>query len=100
MGMSIRELRDLCMIISSHLPRTPNLQVLNFPNGMRIAVEKLPPTIINRGRKHGTKYERQHNECHPPFSVFVEFLDELTAEYGNASYHYRAAAAPLVPRPV
>ena len=88
MGKQIRELRDVCHSVNSNIPTVDNLKVMDYQEGQRPVVEKLPNLIATRWRKYGTKYQAENFDKHPPFSIFLKFLNVVVGEFCNDSFDY------------
>ena len=66
---SLRELSDLCLIISQHIDFIPDLSILNLNIGLSRVRQKLPTFIDNKWRKVKGSFRE-----HPSFHYFCDFL--------------------------
>lgn len=72
----LRELGDILLELQCALPGTlPGLAYLDTARGVQI-VEKLPFNMQERWTTVGTKYKETHSVSFPPFSVFVQFVQQ------------------------
>ena len=85
-GDQLLNLQDLCCIISYNMKKCPELQALNLSSGLRPLRTKLPDFLQNEWRRCGQSYEDSNFGTHPPFSVFINFLDRQSRQLSNRNY--------------
>ena len=85
-GDQLLNLQDLCCIISYNMKKCPELQALNLSSGLRPLRTKLPDFLQNEWRRCGQGYEDSNFGTHPPFSVFINFLDRQSRQLSNRNY--------------
>ncbi len=90
LGQQLTALFDLCNRVVSQMSAVPDLQILNFAEGQKPIVQKLPTFLINKWRKKGTEYQWANGNRHPPFSLFVNFLERQMKEYSNEAFNFQA----------
>ena len=85
-GNKLYEFHDLCKVVLHNVRRCPDLQNMNFASGLEEVRRKLPEYIQHEWRKVGQSYEDQNYGCHPPFSVFVDFVKRQARTQSNMNY--------------
>ena len=86
LGRQVQELHDLCKIASFNMQRSPELQFLNISDGLKEIRSKLPKYLQDRWRTYGQKYEDANQGIHPPFVIFISFLNRVARELTNKHY--------------
>ena len=71
------------------------MQVLNFAEGQKPIIQKLPNPIINRWRRFGKRHEEEHSSQYPLFAVFVEFLNVVVQEHCDENYDFSTTSCKL-----
>ncbi|XP_028328030.1 uncharacterized protein LOC114478897 isoform X1 [Gouania willdenowi] len=76
----------------------PGLSFLDTPRGINPIVEKLPYSLQESWVKQGTKYKRDHGAFYPPFSYFVQFVNDHAEMKTDPSFmlHSSNTVAPYV----
>ena len=82
----LEELLDLCKAIRSNLPYLPELQEFNFSNGIAKIWVKLPYAFQTSWMSTSCDYKSQNGDRHPPFDLFVNFLNKKFKEYSDPAY--------------
>lgn len=74
----LQELADLLLELEAAKNEgcLPGLSFLDTSRGINPIVEKLPHGLQEAWVKHGTKYKRDYNVHYPPFSCFVQFVND------------------------
>ena len=86
LGVQVRQLHDKCNILMLNIARCPEINILHFSHGLKIAKEKLPKFQQDKWRTTSQNYEDNNAGVHPPFSLFISFLNRSARELNNANY--------------
>ena len=86
-NQQLYHLVDLCTIILHNQPKCSELIYLDCAQGLRPIRAKLPEYIQRAWAKEGYTYGVHHEEKHPPFSYFTEFLKKQAEMYNDESFH-------------
>lgn len=72
----LQELADLQELeVAKDEGYLPGLSFLNTSRGINPIVEKLPGCLQEEWVKEGSRYKKDHKSHHPPFSYFVQFVN-------------------------
>lgn len=84
----LRELGDLLLELQCAKAdgALPGLAYLDTARGVRPVVEKLPFNLQERWTTVGTKYKETHGVSFPPFSVFVQFIQQQAKMRNDPSF--------------
>ena len=74
-GSQLQSLYDLCLIINFNIPKNPELYMMNLAQGLKMVRSKLPEKVQEEWRLHGQQYKVMNGGTHPPFPVFLKFLE-------------------------
>ena len=85
-GAQLEDLHDLCRVIEYNQSRCTELKVLDLASGLQIIRSKLPDFIQLQWRQYGQTFEDAHDNLHPPFTVFVNFLEKTARQQNNINY--------------
>lgn len=84
----LRELADLLLELQCAKAdgALPGLAYLDTARGVRQIVEKLPFNLQERWTTVGTQYKESHSVSFPPFSVFVQFVQQQAKMRNDPSF--------------
>lgn len=74
-AVKLRQMSDLCLMVSAHMDLVPDLQTLNYAHGLQSLRKKLPEFMNNRWRTAKDIFNSRYG-CHPNFDIFCNFLEE------------------------
>ena len=74
LATQLYSLIDLCTVAHSYISKCQELENLNLSSGLRDLREKLPTFMQRKWAKIGQDYYDAHNNRHPPFGFFIQFL--------------------------
>ncbi|XP_060126117.1 uncharacterized protein LOC132591490 isoform X1 [Zootoca vivipara] len=86
----LRELSDLLMElqVAKSEGDLPGLTFLDTARGVNPIVQKLPYNLQEQWIAHGSKFKRKHNVPYPPFSVFVDFVNQQAKMRNDPSFDF------------
>lgn len=82
----LEELLEICKIIKTNMKTFRELEQFNFANGLHKIWLKLPEPFQNSWRTVQSDFKLHNNGIHPPFSVFLDFLNKKCTEYSDPIY--------------
>lgn len=84
----LQELADLLLELEYAQSENylPGLSFLDTPRGINPIVEKLPYGLQESWVKQGTKYKRDNGAVYPPFSYFVQFINDYAEMKTDPSF--------------
>ncbi|XP_077080710.1 uncharacterized protein LOC143733040 [Siphateles boraxobius] len=84
----LQELADLLLELEYAQSENylPGLSFLDTPRGINPIVEKLPYGLQESWVKQGTKYKRDNGAVYPPFSYFVQFVNDYAEMKTDPSF--------------
>ena len=97
-GDQLNKLFCLCKIVEYHLPRCPELGILNFGRGLIAIRAKLPVFLQNDWRKTGQNYEDNNDGMQPPFKIFAAFIENKARQLSNGNYDTIPPVGPIPSR--
>ena len=90
-GQRLYDLSDILMELQ-FLKEDPKyscmLSYLNSSVGIRTIVSKLPYSLQEKWTGRAMKYKTSHSTVFPPFSVFVDFIKEMSKVKNDPSFIY------------
>ncbi|RXN35870.1 hypothetical protein ROHU_003454 [Labeo rohita] len=96
----LQELADLLLELEYAQSESylPGLSFLDTPRGINPIVEKLPYGLQESWVKQGTKYKRDNGAVYPPFSYFVQFVNDYAEMKTDPSFMLQSSniVAPRV----
>lgn len=80
----------------------PSLSFLDTPRGINLVVEKLPYALQESCVKQGTKYKKDNGAVCPPFSYFVQFINDYAEIKTDPSFMLQSSniVAPKPDKPL
>lgn len=78
-ALQLRKMSDLFITVAAHMDLVPDLQTLNYAEGIKTLRTKLPEFLNNKWRSSKRIYKKHYN-CHPNFGYFCDFIEEKTDE--------------------
>ena len=84
----LRDLSDLLMELDAAKADgdLPGLSYLDTARGVNPIVQKLPYGLQEKWLSHGSSYKQQHQAAFPPFSVFVDFIQQQARIRNDPSF--------------
>jgi len=86
LGERLQELRRHCHALAINQPYVPALTLLNFSVGQEPIWRKLPERFSNRWIREGARYAKTNGGHHPPFQLFLKFVEDLVVECSNDDF--------------
>ena len=85
-GAQLNSLYDLRKVIHFNIPKNPELFIMNLANGLALVRNKLPEKVQEEWGLYGHQYKLQNGGSHPPFHVFLQFLEVKAIYIGDDDF--------------
>lgn len=82
----LEELMEICKLIKTNMSNFRELDIFNYANGIHKIWSKLPEPFQNSWRTVQGDYKVHNYGSHPPFHVFLNFLNRKCMEYSDPIY--------------
>ena len=75
-NIKLQEFADVCADVDSQIDSLPGLECLNFPNGIRPIIQRLPSSLGSKWEKHVATYAEKYREAHPGFHPLTQIVQK------------------------
>ena len=97
-GPQLEQLLNICNFIKYNSKYCPEFSQFDHANGTKVLRSKLHKVINDKWRSKGIKYEKRYDGIYPPFTYFVELLEDMCEEFSNLHFLDEDASEPIKSR--